>query len=223
MQVRVQNAQATQTVVFPHETYVSDGLGSVSYRVLKRVMDVWFALIALPIIGGLAVVLFCLNPFLNPGPIFFRQARMGRNGRPFMVTKFRTMIADPAGLRAHDAPLEKHRITPLGAVLRRFRIDELPNFLNVLAGDMSLIGPRPDAFDHARIYAATIPRYRLRYRAKPGITGLAQVRAGYADTKRAVYRKARYDSFYVCNPTIALELLIFLETFRVIRDGFGAK
>jgi len=88
---------------------------------------------------------------------------------------------------------------------------------------MSLIGPRPDVFDHARIYATKIPRYRLRYRAKPGITGLAQVRSGYADTSRAVHRKARYDSFYIRNPSLRMELMILRETIAVILNGFGAK
>lgn len=199
------------------------GNGSLGFRVFKRMVDVCLALQALPVIAGVALVLVMVNPFFNPGPVFFRQDRMGRNGRPFKVIKFRSMKPSQSNLRGHDEPLEIDRITPLGAIMRRYRIDELPNFLNVMKGEMSVVGPRPDAFDHARIYAARIPRYGVRYRARPGITGLAQVRGGYADCTRSVLRKAHYDYFYIRRPSIRLELYIIGETFRVIANGFGAK
>lgn len=201
----------------------AEDLGPVHFRLFKRTVDVCLAVIALPVIALVGLALAVVNPFLNPGPVFFLQYRMGRGGRPFKVIKFRTMRPTADNLRSHDEPLELHRITPLGAVLRRFRIDEIPNFLNVLVGEMSVIGPRPDAFDHARIYAARIPRYEVRYRMKPGITGLAQVRAGYADSTRGVQRKAHYDHFYVCQQSVKLDLFIMRETVRVIASGFGAK
>jgi lipopolysaccharide/colanic/teichoic acid biosynthesis glycosyltransferase len=193
------------------------------YGLSKRGIDVASAILALPVVLTTAAVLAVLNPFYNPGPIFFRQKRMGRNGTSFTVVKFRTMTPADHEVRAHDAALEVDRITVLGRYLRTYRIDELPNFLNVLRGEMSVIGPRPDAYDHAAIYSAQIPLYRERYRMKPGITGLAQVRAGYADTQDAVRRKARFDNFYVKRASLRLDGYILLQTLRVVATGFGAR
>jgi lipopolysaccharide/colanic/teichoic acid biosynthesis glycosyltransferase len=193
------------------------------FTIFKKTVDVGFSILALPIIGTTAFVLLCVNPALNPGPVFFRQQRMGLHGQPFLVWKFRTMTPCPVGLRAHDAPVEEDRITPLGAVLRRYRIDELPNVLNVLRGEMSLVGPRPDAWDHAIVFGETIPRYRERFRVRPGITGIAQVRLGYAETPNFVKRKARYDQLYVRNARSRTDLYILWQTVRVVMTGFGAK
>lgn len=193
------------------------------FRLFKRSVDLAFSVAALPVIGSTALALLCLNPVLNPGPLFFRQQRMGLHGKPFVVWKFRTMLPCPVGLRAHDAPVEEDRITPLGAVLRRYRIDELPNFLNVLRGEMSLVGPRPDAWEHAIEFNDTIPRYRERFRVRPGITGFAQVRVGYAESLDIVRRKARYDQLYVRTARSKTDLYILGQTVRVVLTGFGAK
>ncbi len=119
--------------------------------------------------------------------------------------------------RAHDAPLEVERITVFAGYLRKFRVDELPNFFNVLVGDMSLVGPRPDAWNHSIKYAKDIPYYCNRFRVKPGITGLAQVCGGYADTSLAVKRKARFDHFYVHR--MIFYLCGILETPHYLRQG----
>lgn len=190
---------------------------------VKRAVDIVAALFAIQLVLFVAAALLVLNPLANPGPLLFRQRRMGQDGRPFMLVKFRTMSVGPADVRPHDAPLEVDRITPLGHILRKYRIDELPNFLNVLRGEMSVVGPRPDALDHAWIYAQVVPHYRDRYVQKPGITGLAQVRSGYADTARAVCRKARYDKFYGRRASLWLDLFILRKTVGVVLSGFGAK
>lgn len=192
-------------------------------RVFKRVVDIHFALAALPMMGVMAVVLFALNPIFNPGPVFFRQERMGQGRVPFRIWKFRTMAPCTGVKRNHDDPLEEHRINRFGEVLRKTRLDELPNFINVLRGEMSLIGPRPDMVDHALTYSATIPRYNERFRVKPGITGLAQVRYGYADHERAVRRKAKNDFMYVERYTFRMDLHIIRRTIAVMATGFGAK
>ena len=171
----------------------------------------------------LAVCLFILNPLFNPGPVFYRQERMGEGGKAFSLWKFRTMTPGSIKARAHDAPLEAHRITPLGSILRRTRIDEIPNFINVWRGDMRVIGPRPDAFDHSVAYLGTVPGYATRFQVRPGITGLAQVQNGYADSKRAIQRKARLDRFYVEKQSILLDFYIVRKTARVMYSGFGAK
>ncbi|MDJ1007880.1 MAG: sugar transferase [Paracoccaceae bacterium] len=189
----------------------------------KSVIDVTAALVALPIVGLLAVVLLILNPIFNPGPLFFRQDRMGLGGRTFGMWKFRTMTPCETGLRRHGEPVEEHRITPLGRILRRLRIDELPNFFNVLAGEMSLVGPRPDAAAHAEHFVQEIPYYLDRFRVKPGITGLAQIRMGYAADEGEVRKKARYDRLYVRKSCGRMDLFVIAATFAVMITGFGAR
>jgi lipopolysaccharide/colanic/teichoic acid biosynthesis glycosyltransferase len=185
--------------------------------------DKMLGLIGLPIILLMSLVLLVLNPFFNPGPLFFTQDRMGMGGRRFKMLKFRTMSVANEKARAHDAPLETHRITPFARYLRKFRIDEFPNFLNVLSGSMSIVGPRPDAWDHSMNYMRDITYYKNRFHVRPGITGLAQVRGGYADSKRSIERKARYDHFYVKKNSIWLDIYIIGLTALVVLTGFGAK
>ena len=191
----------------------------------KRFVDLVATAFALPLIVIAAAVLAILNPFLNPGPLFYRQCRMGQDGKRFKVLKFRTMTDHEVGteLRKANDPVEHHRITRLGRVLRRTRIDELPNFWNVAKGEMSLIGPRPDTWEHAEEYWHTVPYYPNRFRAIPGIAGLAQIRGGYADNPRAIQRKARFDHHYVDNWSLRLELYVVWRTIVVICSGFGAK
>ena len=188
----------------------------------RRAMDVALAMAAMPVIILTAAVIWVLNHRLNPGPLFFAQIRMGANGHSFRMWKFRTMV-DADVVRGPDDAVEHERITVLGRFLRRTRIDELPNFLNVLNGEMSLIGPRPDCWDHAVTHCRIVPHYAERIRVAPGITGLAQVKNGYADSAYAVRRKARLDAFYVKNRSLRLDLLIIILTLRIIMTGEGAK
>lgn len=193
------------------------------YVLFKFICDKGSAIVCLPFVLCIGLFLFVLNPFFNPGPLLFRQDRMGMGGRRFTIWKFRTMSVDSTQARAHDAPLEVERITYFASYIRKFRIDELPNFLSVLVGDMSLVGPRPDAWDHSAQYAKNVLHYGDRFRVRPGITGLAQVRGGYADTTRAVQRKARFDRFYVRKSRIKLDLYILWCTVVVVATGFGGR
>jgi lipopolysaccharide/colanic/teichoic acid biosynthesis glycosyltransferase len=122
--------------------------------------------------------------------------------------------------RSAQDPLETDRITSLGYFLRRFRADELPQIINVLKGDMSLIGPRPDLFEHASAYLATVPHYRWRHRIRPGISGLSQVKLGYAVGDSDTRHKARIDCYYIDNLSVRMEAWVFLHTLRVV---FGLK
>lgn len=197
--------------------------GSRAFWVAKRIFDVFMAIMALPVIACLMMALSILNPFRNPGPLFFVQDRMGVNGRVFRAIKFRTMLcADSISRTAYD-PLETWRITPLGAFLRRTRLDEFPQFLNVLIGDMSVIGPRPDYIVHAQTFAACVPGYAERYTIKPGITGYAQVRLGYAEGPELTVRKTRLDHVYIRNACWRVDTAIVWWTLRVMSTGFGAK
>ena len=190
---------------------------------IKRAVDLTFAIAVLPFLAFFAFVLLFVNAVVDPGPVFFQQLRMGKDGKPFRIWKFRTMMQSGEGLRRADAPLEEDRITPVGRLLRRTKLDELPNVLNILAGDMSLVGPRPDAYDHATSYLADVPLYNKRLAFRPGITGLAQVRGGYADNPRAVERKARYDDLYVRKADWALDAFVILLTVKVVLSGFGQR
>lgn len=193
------------------------------FLIAKRAVDLMFAVAAFPTLVVLTVIIFVANTFFDSGSVFFRQVRMGQDGKPFTMWKFRTMTDSGAALRGADAPLDEHRITPLGRLLRRTKLDEVPNILNVIKGDMSLVGPRPDAFEHAVEYVDRIPHYPKRLAVRPGITGLAQVRGGYADNPRAVQRKVQYDRFYIQNSSFMLDMYVIALTFGVVLSGFGQR
>lgn len=196
---------------------------STAFRICKRAFDVVAALAALPVVGIAALVLLMINPIWNPGTLLFVQNRMGRGCRPFPALKFRTMRPVRRVVRGPDDPLEAERITPLGKFLRRSRIDELPQFVNVLLGQMSLVGPRPDYWEHAVHYLDSIPGYRQRHVMLPGITGLAQVNGGYAEGMDATMAKTQLDLDYIRRSNVALEAYILWRTVLVVCTGFGAR
>lgn len=196
---------------------------SRSYFVGKRVFDVSFAVAALPVVLIACVVLLMLNPVWNRGPLFFSQKRMGRRCKPFFALKFRTMRCTPTIDRGPDDPLETDRITRLGHFLRRTRIDEFPQFFNVLLGHMSVIGPRPDYWDHAIHYVKIVPGYRQRHAIRPGITGLAQVDGGYAEGIEATVTKTRYDLRYLRSVSYRTDWYVLRRTVSVVLTGFGAR
>lgn len=197
------------------------------YRRIKTALDVSLALVLLP---------FMLIPFLiiavcikldSPGPVFFRQLRVGARGEPFRVFKFRSMIDRPAHLcNGREAAMtlsDDGRITRVGAVLRRYRLDELPQILNVLRGEMSWVGPRPEAQSLSRWYHAELPFYQYRHIVKPGITGWAQVNQGHVVDLGDVHDKLRFDFYYIKYFSPWLDLLIAIRTIRIVLGGFGAK
>ena len=196
---------------------------TAGFRIAKCAFDLVVAIAALPLIVLTALVLLVINPVWNAGPLFFLQTRMGRDCRPFRAVKFRTMRPANRIMRGPDDPLEADRITPLGQFLRRSRIDELPQFFNILAGHMSLIGPRPDYWDHATHYLDSIPAYRQRHMVRPGITGLAQVDGGYAEGVDATVEKTRHDLRYIRGSGIAMGFYVLWRTIHVVCTGFGAR
>lgn len=197
--------------------------GSPVFWRAKRIFDMAGICVLSPMIGVIALFLLCANPFLNRGPLFYSQMRMGLGCRPFRVWKFRTMLPADRIARRHDDPVEADRITPLGRFLRRTRIDELPQCWNVLRGEMSLIGPRPDFYDHAVIFADTVPGYRARHVIRPGISGLAQIRMGYAEGPEQTRAKTRSDLAYIRQAGWRLEAHVFWRTLKVMATGFGAR
>lgn len=197
--------------------------GRPAFRVAKRGFDIVISLTGLVITTVMGIVLVALNPIWNRGPLFYSQIRMGRDCQPFRAYKFRTMRASNAIARGPNDPVETDRITPLGHFLRRTRLDEWPQFLNVLRGEMSFIGPRPDYWDHALHYAETVPGYRLRHMVRPGITGLAQVDGGYAEGVDATSTKTRIDLAYIKESGPAMDWYVFWRTVSVVLTGQGAR
>ncbi len=164
------------------------------------------------------LVLLCLNRFLNPGPLLYRQKRMGRDCEPFSAVKFRSMRPVKGSTRKADDPLEHDRIPPLGAFLRKSRLDELPQIFNVLKGEMSLIGPRPDAYSHAEHFSEHVRGYRERHSVRPGISGLAQVTVGYVEGTEATHHKVEADLEYINKKSFRLEAkVIWLTLLTILR------
>jgi lipopolysaccharide/colanic/teichoic acid biosynthesis glycosyltransferase len=187
------------------------------YQLIKRLTDGVFSLLGL---GALIVVTPCValgNALTAPGPLFYKQPRVGKGGRVFMVHKFRSMIPDAeAKTGAVWALPNDNRITPVGRILRKTRLDELPQVLNVLRGEMSLIGPRPERPEFVDALAAQLPFYRARHAVKPGITGWAQVQYRYGNSSNDAKVKLEYDLYYVKHVSALLDLRIILQTIQVM-------
>jgi len=179
------------------------------------------SLLLLPLLFTIGIILLVFNLFLNQGRLLFIQKRMGKNCEFFFVIKFRTMTDTIEITRKYDDPIETNRITSLGRILRKLRIDELPQILNVIKGEMSFIGPRPDYFPHALEYLNNIEGYRERHNVRPGITGLSQIRLGYVDSLEGTTKKAFIDNYYIQNVSYVIELKIIINTILVIIKGLG--
>jgi lipopolysaccharide/colanic/teichoic acid biosynthesis glycosyltransferase len=169
---------------------------------------------------ALAAVLVKLE---SEGPVLFVQRRVGLNGRAFPLLKFRTMRGDPASGPDVWHRDDEARITRFGRFLRRTRIDELPQLLNVLAGHMNLVGPRPEMASNLKAMSDQIPYYEMRHTVRPGLTGWAQVRQGYAVTYEEVLEKTCLDLFYIKNMSLVFDLRILLETAWVVFFRRGAR
>ena len=199
-------------------------LGSFAFRIFKRGFDIVVSIALLPGLLGAILVLFVLNPFLNPGKIFFVQRRMGRNCEGFRAIKFRSMRADAEKLSGPVwASEDDPRITRFGKIMRKTRLDELPQLFNVLAGSMSIVGPRPERQHFVDQLAAKIPYFQLRHIVKPGVTGWAQINHGYAASVDESRTKLSYDLYYVRHHTLALDLDIMLRTFFVMLARIGSR
>lgn len=191
------------------------------YLAVKRCIDISVSLFLLPLLIVTGCLLLLLNPVLNRGPLLFVQLRMGQHCKPFPAIKFRSMRPPSSkARRSPECPLEHDRITPLGSFLRKARLDELPQILNVLKGDMSLIGPRPDYVHHARKYLRAIPGYRQRHVVRPGISGLAQTVQGYAEGMDATRRKVALDLHYIESFGPRVDARVFLHTLKIV---FGLR
>ncbi len=189
---------------------------------VKRLMDIALSvglmIISLPIIIAAAIAV----RVTSPGPILFKQQRVGQDGRNFTVLKFRTMVTGSETGDRYTAKKDA-RITPVGAFMRKSRLDELPQLWNVLRGDMSFIGPRAEWDELVSTYETLIPYYHLRHIVRPGLTGWAQVRYPYGSSVEDARMKLEYDLYYIKNQSPMLDLMIVLRTIRVVLFGVGSR
>lgn len=191
-------------------------------KALKRCFDIGFAIFVLS--AGFPFFLFIalMTRISSKGPVFYVQERIGRNGKPFQIFKFRSMRTDSEvdGTPALSSEADP-RITPWGRIMRKTRLDELPQFYNVLIGDMSLVGPRPERQYFIDQIVAVAPEYLHLQKVRPGITSLGQVKFGYAENVDQMVKRLKYDIFYIENMSLAMDFRIILYTFLIIMQGRG--
>jgi lipopolysaccharide/colanic/teichoic acid biosynthesis glycosyltransferase len=205
---------ADQAAIAPANLNNSKAMDDAIYASFKRGLDLAIAIPAAIVLAPVLVLLAALIRLDSKGPVLFRQTRLGLNGRPFDVVKFRTMTVLENGEIIRQAHRGDTRITRVGRFLRSCSLDELPQLINVIRGEMSIIGPRPHARAHDLMYAKLIDCYVLRQAIKPGITGWAQVHGLRGETPTIESMRARvdYDIWYVKNANIALDMEILLRT-----------
>lgn len=194
-----------------------------NYLPIKRLIDIIVSACLLLTLLPLLVICAAIIRLESTGHPIFSQKRVGMGGRPFVIYKLRSMRQVDGDSKARFATKHDERITPMGRLLRRSRIDELPQLWNVLAGDMSLIGPRPEQVDLTNAIKTEIPLFSLRHSVRPGITGWAQVLQGYADDISTTRTKLSYDLWYVSNVSVLVDVAIFIRTLKVIMTGFGSR
>lgn len=196
------------------------GLRTTIKRLVDLLASATLLIVTLPV---MLITALCIY-FQDRAPIFYRQERIGLEGRPFIVLKFRSMrhnaeIADKPQWASENDP----RITPVGRIIRKLRIDELPQIFNVLKGEMSLVGPRPERDHFVRQLCEQIPYYNVRHSIKPGITGWAQVRYQYGSSVEDSLQKLQYDLYYVKNNSLFLDIIILIDTVQVVLTGKGSR
>ncbi|HTV30865.1 MAG TPA: exopolysaccharide biosynthesis polyprenyl glycosylphosphotransferase [Xanthobacteraceae bacterium] len=194
---------------------------SVLARAIKRSIDIVVAASALLLLTPALLIIALVIKLDSPGPVFFRQRRNGYRGREFRINKFRTMSVLEDGEAVMQARRDDQRVTRVGRWLRKTSFDELPQLLNILRGEMSLVGPRPHAVAHDELYAKLIENYELRQHVKPGVTGWAQVNGlrGETPTVDLMFRRIEFDLWYAANSSVTLDLQILARTvFAVLRQ-----
>jgi exopolysaccharide biosynthesis polyprenyl glycosylphosphotransferase len=190
-------------------------------QAIKRFLDILFSMIAIILLLPVYLILAVAVKLSSPGPIFFTQERVGLNGKPFKIIKYRTMFVNSEKNGPQLSSSNDPRITPIGRFLRKTRLDEFPQFLNVLLGDMSLVGPRPERQFYIDQIVEIEPQYLHLNKVRPGITSWGQVKYGYAENVDQMLQRMKFDLLYMKNRTLALDFKIMLYTVLIIFKGSG--
>ena len=192
------------------------------YGRVKRLIDIAFASAGALVLAGVTPIVLMANRLGNRGPLLYRQTRIGKFGEPFSIVKFRTMRPEPDGA-THDewTSEDDPRITPFGQVLRTTHLDELPQVINILRGELAVVGPRPEQPAYVEELSAKLPFYSMRHLVQPGLTGWAQVKYGYAGDERDAREKLQYEFFYLRRQGVALDLRIVGRTLRTVMGREG--
>jgi len=193
------------------------------YGELKVILELALVAITTPLWLPITLLVALAIKLESRGPVLFWQTRTGKGGKPFRMVKFRSMYLDAEDQGPSFAQENDARVTPIGRFIRRYRIDELPQIWNVLKGEMSLIGPRPEQLEFAATFEREVPMYAFRHLVRPGITGWAQVNQGYAEDTDETRIKLEHDLYYVKHLSFWLDMMIALRTLRTIATGFGSR
>lgn len=206
-----------------YENDLGSLLPPAGYMLVKRLLDILCVLAALPFALPLMLLTAIAIRLESAGSVLFVQNRVGQGGREFKIYKFRSMRTDSEQNGAQLAQVGDSRITRVGSFIRKTRLDELPQFFNILKGDMSLIGPRPEQKVFVEQFEKSIPFYQYRHIVKPGLSGWAQVTQGYAGNTDETQVKIEHDFYYIKHFSFSLDVLIMFKTVKIILTGFGAR
>ena len=206
-----------------YENDLGSLLPPAGYMLVKRLLDILCVLAALPFALPLMLITAIAIRLESAGNVLFVQNRIGQGGREFKIYKFRSMRTDSEQNGAQLAQVGDSRITRVGSFIRKTRLDELPQFFNILKGDMSLIGPRPEQKVFVEQFEKSIPFYQYRHIVKPGLSGWAQVTQGYAGNTDETQVKIEHDFYYIKHFSFSLDVLIMFKTVKIILTGFGAR
>jgi len=191
------------------------------YHLWQILINTAFVFIGFIIFIPITLLLLILNPFYNKGPLFYNQVRLGKNYKPFRLIKFRTMVVDSEANGAEWAKENDSRVTRLGIILRKFRIDELPQFINVILFQINLIGPRAERPELHDLILEDVPDFCLRLKIKPGITGHAQIVGGYSNDIEGAKNKLKLDLEYINKQSVFFDIKILFKTVNEVLVGAG--